>query len=388
MKGRFAVTFGIILLIVGVVNGYIGWHGHVFLAHLMGSYYVPSVYWIIFWIASLSYLLAWLGKKIMPYGISSLFKQIGSYWFACMQFGLLLLPLADLSAWLLHLASVPSDTYVRAIGSVILLIWALIFIRGSYNARSPIIRKYEITIPKQAGDWSQLRIAVASDIHLGTVVGNKHLQKLVDRLTLMQPDLILLPGDVIDDDIRPFIRKRMGEVMRQLKAPLGVFAVLGNHEYIGGHIPAYVAEMNKIGIRVLMDEVVLLADRLYVAGRKDKASEGMSDGRMPLEQLVKGLDPNKPLIVMDHQPYHLDRAAAAGADVMLSGHTHRGQLAPNHLITGRLFELDWGYLRKGDFHAIVSSGFGTWGPPLRLGSRSEIIELVIHFRQEERKEGL
>ena len=90
---------------------------------------------------------------------------------------------------------------------------------------------------------------------------------------------------------------------------------------------------------------------------------------------------------MDHQPYHLDKAADAGADVMLSGHTHRGQMAPNHLITRRLFELDWGYLRKGNLHAIVSSGFGTWGPPIRLGSRSEIIELTIHFKSNEREEG-
>ena len=89
---------------------------------------------------------------------------------------------------------------------------------------------------------------------------------------------------------------------------------------------------------------------------------------------------------MDHQPYQLDIAEAAGADVMLSGHTHRGQIAPNHLFTRRIFELDWGYLRKGNLHAIVSSGFGTWGPPIRLGSQSEIIELTIHFTSNDREE--
>ncbi|MGO4274331.1 metallophosphoesterase, partial [Paenibacillus sp. TAF58] len=135
------------------------------------------------------------------------------------------------------------------------------------------------------------------------------------------------------------------------------------------------------------DETVHVKERLYIVGRKDKAAERTPDGREALAALLEGTDSKQPIIVMDHQPYHLDKAADAGADVMLSGHTHRGQMAPNHLITRRLFELDWGYLRKGNLHAIVSSGFGTWGPPIRLGSRSEIIELTIHFKSNKREEG-
>ncbi|NOV03239.1 metallophosphoesterase [Paenibacillus planticolens] len=386
MKTRTVLSIALIFAIIFGLNGYIGWHGHVFLSNQLGSSFHPGIYWVVFWIVALSYLLAWAGSKVLPAGMSRVLKIIGSYWLAVMQFGFLLLPPTDLIAGILHLASVPADTYIPILGWIDAGILAIAMIRGAYNAQSPIIRKYEISIPKKAGDWEQLRIAVASDIHLGSIVGNRHLRKLVRHVHELKPDLILLPGDVIDDDIKPFIRYDMGTTMRELQAPLGVYAVLGNHEYIGGHIPAFVEQMNKIGIRVLMDETVHIQDRLYIVGRKDKAAERTAEGRKSLAALMEGTDRAQPVIVLDHQPYHLDKAEEAGADVMLSGHTHRGQISPNHLITRRLFELDWGYLRKGNLHAIVSSGFGTWGPPIRIGSRSEIIELIIHFKSNEREE--
>ncbi|MDD9270201.1 metallophosphoesterase [Paenibacillus sp. GCM10023248] len=386
MSIRALLSITLILAIVLGLNGYIGWHGQVFLSNQLGHFFHAGWYWPVFWVVALSYLLAWAGSKALPAAASRVLKIIGSYWFAIMQFGFLLLPLTDLAAGVLHLAGVSSQTYIPFLGWLAIAIMVLLMLRGSYNARSPILRKYELTVPKQAGDWNQLRVAVASDIHLGSIVGNRHLRKLVKHVNSLKPDLILLPGDVIDDDIRPFIRYDMGTTMRELQAPLGIYAVLGNHEYIGGHIPAFVEQMNRIGIRVLMDEVVHIQDRMYIAGRKDKASERMAGGRKELKELLTGTDPDQPIIVLDHQPYHLDKAEQAGADVMLSGHTHRGQIAPNHFITGRLFELDWGYMRKGRLHAIVSSGFGTWGPPIRLGSRSEIIELVIHFKSNEKEE--
>jgi predicted MPP superfamily phosphohydrolase len=196
--------------------------------------------------------------------------------------------------------------------------------------------------------------------------------------------LILLPGDVIDDDIEPFIRLRMGEIMKQMKAPLGVYAILGNHEYIGGKIKEFVKEMKSIDIEVLMDHSVRIADSFYIIGRKDRSAERIgAGGRMEIEALLEEVDRKLPLILMDHQPYHLDKSAASGIDLQLSGHTHRGQMAPIHWITKRLYELDWGYLQKGAMHTIVSSGYGSWGPPIRLGSRSEIIDIKLQFIEPE-----
>ncbi|OAS14978.1 metallophosphoesterase [Paenibacillus oryzisoli] len=381
MRNGMWLRVTIILAIVAAINGYIGWHLKVFLSHVGGASFHPWLYWPVFWIVAFAYVIGRFGTKVLPSTLTRLLNIIGSYWLAIIQFGILLLPVTDVVIGVLYASSVPSASYVPILGGIVTAVVLILLVVGSYLARTPVIRKYEITIPKQAGDWESLRVAVASDIHLGAVVGNRHLRKLVKQMKAMEPDLILLPGDVIDDDIKPFIRYQMGQIMRELQAPLGVYAVLGNHEYYGGHIPAFVEQMEQIGIRVLMDEVVHVQERLFIVGRKDKSAEHAVGGRQSLASLMERVDLTQPIIVMDHQPYQLDVAAAAGVDVNLSGHTHRGQIAPNHLFTRRIFELDWGYLRKGNLHALVSSGFGTWGPPIRLGSQSEIIELTIHFNK-------
>ncbi|MGC5324712.1 metallophosphoesterase [Brevibacillus sp. SYSU BS000544] len=367
MKPRVWAVLTGVLLIYSLIVFFIGWNGYVWLRTLVDVH--AGYYSVIMAILAYSYFLGRVNYRL------SIFKVIGSYWFAAVQFALILLPLADLSVLLASAVGIPLESAVFWTGAVVLAIFIFAFLLGSWNAWSPIVRTYQISIPKPAGKYRSLRIGMASDLHLGTLVGNVHLHRLVTQINALGPDLILLPGDVIDDDIEPFIRKNMGEVMKHLQAPLGVYAVLGNHEYIGKKIPEYVKEMTAINIRVLMDEIVTLADSITLIGRKDRAARQ----RQSLEQLVAGVDPAHPIFVMDHQPYELKQAALHGVDLMLSGHTHRGQIVPNHLITRRIFELDWGYLQKEQLHAIVSSGFGTWGPPLRLGSRSEIIQIDITF---------
>lgn len=163
--------------------------------------------------------------------------------------------------------------------------------------------------------------------------------------------------------------------MKQMQAPLGVYGVLGNHEYYGGAIPEFLQEMKKIDIHIMLDEVIKIEDSFYLVGRRDKTERD----RQSFEELMSTVDKSLPVIAMDHQPFALKQAEESGVDLLLSGHTHRGQMAPNHLITRRMYELDWGYVQKGVFHAIVSSGFGFWGPPLRLGSRSEVIQIEVTF---------
>ncbi|MFH5181652.1 metallophosphoesterase [Paenibacillus sp. TAB 01] len=369
------MAFTPILLLFVLINLYIGGHG----AYLLSHYAVPIspvVYWILFAILVFSYLIGrsrWLRGPV-----GRLLKVIGSYYFAVMEFLVLLLPLADLTAWICSLAGVPTNVFLPWIGWSTALVLLILLLRGSWNAWMPIVRTYELNIEKKAGALKELRVLVASDIHLGNIVGKKHLNKLVRQVNELKPDLILLPGDVLDDSIEPFLRNRMAEVVQHLKAPLGTFAVLGNHEYYGGHIEEYVKQMAAIGIRVLRDELVLVNDAFYVAGRKDKTAES-AGGRLPSAELLAAADLSRPVLMLNHQPYQFDQSAAAGADVLLCGHTHRGQFAPNHLITRRLFELDWGYMRKDRMHVVVSSGFGTWGPPIRLASRSEIVQLRVRF---------
>jgi predicted MPP superfamily phosphohydrolase len=257
----------------------------------------------------------------------------------------------------------------------------MILAYGAWNATHTVWRSYEIALEKSAGDLSELRIVMVSDIHLGKIVDNRRLQYLVDQINARQPDLVLLAGDVIDEDIGHFIDQDMASTFRQLQSRFGVFAVLGNHEYIGRETEAAIELMRSGGITMLRDSYLNVDNRFIIAGRDDwDRQRFMGSPRKPLAQWLQGIDPTKPLILMDHQPRELAAAQAIGADLIVSGHTHRGQLYPNHWVTQRLYELDWGYLQKGALHAIVSSGFGTWGPPIRTNANSEIIEIIVKFR--------
>ncbi|HLO04923.1 MAG TPA: metallophosphoesterase, partial [Symbiobacteriaceae bacterium] len=121
----------------------------------------------------------------------------------------------------------------------------------------------------------------------------------------------------------------------------------------------------------------------YIIGRDDWSGQSRwGRPRKPLTEIIQGVDPALPLILMDHQPNRLNEAQAAGIDLLVCGHTHRGQMFPNHLLTRRVFEIDWGHLKKGALHVIVSLGFGTWGPPVRIGNRPEVVSIRVRFTGE------
>ncbi|WP_391559950.1 metallophosphoesterase [Robertmurraya sp.] len=367
MKAAMYSRLVLTIILYSVFTFYISWNVHLWLQSTFSVNILGLVIAVIF-LLSYSYVLARFFKKLL------ILKYIGSYWFGIIQYTLLLLPIADFIGWLFIFAGFSSDSVIFWVGTIVLLVMISILGLGTFNAYNPVIREHEIEIDKEA-PFSSLRVVMASDMHFGHLSGKTHANRLVHEVNSLQPDLILLPGDIIDDDPEPFIQKGFGSIMEKLSARYGVYGILGNHEYYGGGIPMYIKEMQRIGIPILMDETVVLEGGIQVVGRKDKTDRN----RKNIEKLLESLDETKPIFIMDHQPLELVQAAEHGADLMLSGHTHRGQMAPNHLITRRIFELDWGYLKKNQLHAFVSSGFGFWGPPLRIGSRSEILLIDITF---------
>lgn len=372
---RMLLSGLVMLLVLGLVNVYIGFHLWVLIEDLLPEF--PAVaYWTVFMIIAFAYMIGMVPWPQAVKPIARFFKVVGSYYLACMEFAIIVLPLTDVLYWVLGLMGFDRTVYIPEAGVTLVVLLAVFLIWGSRNAWSTVVRKHPIRIHKSTGRGAPLTIAVASDLHLGNIVGNRHLSRMVREINSMQPDIILLAGDVLDDSIEPFIRNNMSEQLKRLKARHGVYAVLGNHEYYGGSIDEYTRVMRSIGIHVLQDEVVETAG-LYIVGRKDKTAESLAGGRKSVAALLENLDLKRPVIMMDHQPTGFDLAAKAGVDVLLSGHTHRGQIAPNHFITKRLFELDWGYLLKDKLHVVVSSGYGTWGPPIRLASRSELIKLEV-----------
>lgn len=362
------LLFFVAFLLYNLLVLYLGWNGYHWLKSLklVNS---PFLYLLFVFLLAYAYILSHFIRS------STFLKIIGSYWLAIFEYGLLLFPIANLS-WLLLQVFIPADDVTRFIGSITFGILLFLIIYGSFNAYSPVVRNYPIVLDKKQGKRASIRIAMASDMHFGTLSGKRHLNRLIREVNKLQPDLILLVGDIIDDDPLPFLKKKMGDQLKELDAPLGVYGVLGNHEYYGKMIPTFLEEMKRIGVHMLLDEAVTVDQTIRIIGRKDKTD----DTRLSIADLLASDDHQLPLLMMDHQPTALNEGMKAGIDLLLCGHTHRGQLAPNHLITKKVFELDYGYKKKNQLHTIVSSGFGFWGPPIRIGSRSEIVSIDINFK--------
>ena len=385
MRGAaIAVFISIALLVYGAINWYIFLRGWQALPRLP---WLRVAYAALFVLSAGAFVAGRFLERTNCTDLTTAMVWIGSFWLA----GILYFILSLISLDLLRLSNALFHWWPRAVTEHYLSAKAAAFalvlggalitvIAGHVNALSPRVARLELGIDKTAGARRELRIALVSDIHLGTIIGNGRLASLVDLVNAQQPDLILLAGDIVDEDIGRVIRDNLGETLRKFEAPLGVYGITGNHEYIGG-AAAVVEYLNGHGVTMLRDSVALIEGGFYLAGRDDRSGKRF-DGRLrrSLHDLLKGVDRTKPVILLDHQPFDLDSAAAQGADLQLSGHTHHGQLWPLNFITNRVYELSWGYKKKGSTHFYVSSGYGTWGPPVRTGNRPEIVVITLRFK--------
>ena len=252
---------------------------------------------------------------------------------------------------------------------------AVMLIFGYYKFSHPSINTYDIKINKKAGERKELRVVGISDIHLGLSIDKKRLSQYVDQINVLNPDIIVIAGDLIDNSIRPLNSERMEEELNRLNAPLGIYMCLGNHEYISG-IDSSLDFLKKTKITLLADSVAYIKNSFWVLGRNDRIAGNL---RRPLADLLAKTNKDEPIFLLDHQPFHLEDAEKNGVDFQFSGHTHNGQLFPGNLIAKKIFELGHGYKRKGNLHVYVSSGLGLWGPLFRIGTESEIAVFNVKF---------
>ncbi|AFQ42712.1 metallophosphoesterase [Desulfosporosinus meridiei] len=380
----FMIVVTMVLLVYGGLNYYIGLRGWQALFSYV-PFFNSKVYWTIFLLLSLAYLFSRLLKKFLPIILHEILTVLGAYWMACMLYFLLIILLLDLLRVFdsrLHFVPVGIKQSLNPVlGLTVFVLVIGIISYGAWNARHPRINHYDLTITKQAGALKKLHVVMVSDIHLGTIIQNDHLTKLVDKVNELKPDLILMAGDVFDEDIESKNKQQVADNFRRLSSTYGSFAVLGNHEYIGGNANEAIKYLNEAGVKVLRDSSEEVGGSFALVGRDDlSGSRFNGTKRESLATLMEGINPSLPIIVMDHQPSHLEEPVEQKVDLQVSGHTHNGQLFPIQFITQKVFEQDWGYLRKGDFQLIVSSGYGTWGPPIRIGNTPEIVDITITFK--------
>jgi len=382
MNAQFLLFFGSFFLVYLAANVYVGLRGwqafHALPAFPGGRFYSL----LLFFVAG-SFFMERLAGDNIPLAASTGLAVAGGIWLAALFYLVMFCLMIDAIRLLNRFVPLIPGRLRRSralVGGVAVALVAAILAFGIWNARYTVWRQYDVKVDKAAGDLRELKIVLVTDIHLGKIIRNGRLTELVDSINSRRPDLVLLAGDIIDEDIGPFISENMAATFQRIQSRFGVFAVLGNHEYIGRQTETAVELLRKSGITVLRDSFVNVEDRFVVAGREewDRTRFGYRP-RKPLADLLQGADVKKPILLLDHQPRNLSEPADAGVDLQVSGHTHRGQLFPNQWLTGALYELDHGYLRKGNLQVIISAGFGTWGPPVRTSAASEIVEIKVVF---------
>ncbi len=379
--GAFIIFVSIVTVVYGGINFYI---------YIRGLHTLPTAgnfrlwYSVSFWTLAATFIAARILERTWPCGLTEAITWIGSFWLAAMLFFFIFILVVDVVR-LLHLifGFLPAAVTADPARTRLILFWsAIVFavvqsFAGFINASTPRVVDVFAGTDKPMKDGKPVTLAVATDIHLGTIIGPRKAEKLVNMLNGMNADVILLAGDVVDEDIAPVIRKDIGRSLLKLKARYGVYAITGNHEYIGGAEKAvkYLTEHN---ITFLRDTFTVIDNRFTLAGRDDRDKVRFTGkDRKPLSEVLAGTDPSLPLILMDHQPFNLDSVAKAGVDLQISGHTHHGQIWPFNYITKAIYTLSWGYLKKDQTNFYVSCGYGTWGPPVRLGNRPEVVRITF-----------
>lgn len=363
----FLSIFIISLLVYGLLVFYVGWSIYKgFNLHRIK--WIKYIYIVLIAFVSISFILGRYGNGIR------MIQAIGNYWLALFCILLLTLPFVHIILLLLRLTKI--DRYSSKKWATIfmsaIVVFGLAF--GIYQAYSAKITTYNINIDKEGPD--QLKVVLLTDTHFGYLSGLGHAKRMVEKVNAMHADYIFISGDLIDDDLSIVQEKGILDVISQLNSKFGTYTVLGNHDKDEVGTQEIIKAFETANMKVIYENSQLLDNQIYVVGRKD-LSEGE---RLSADELISYLDQAQPIIVLDHQPSDLIALSEAGADLTLSGHTHHGQIFPGNLVTNRLFPNDYGLTQFNNMYSIVSSGYGFWGPPMRIGSQSEIVEVNITFK--------
>lgn len=257
----------------------------------------------------------------------------------------------------------------------IIFLVATLLTYGYYQVAHPVVRHVSVDLNKGQTATDSVRLVVMTDLHIGELIGEKTLNRYVDLANQQQGDLILLGGDIVDYELRFADQANASQLLSQLKAPLGVYAVLGNHEYRAS-IHAKKKWLREIeGLTLLVDSVVSPKGAFYLIGRDDYINKQ----RKKLSYLLLGKDKRKPVIVLDHQPAAISEMVMNKIDLGIHGHTHGGQIWPNNHRLKFVYEFVSGLHRKGASQFFVSNGVGSAYPLVRIGTRSEVVVMVVRW---------
>ena len=354
------------LAVMLVMQGFVSWH----VWRVLPFSTPVKLVILLLMLAALACMVLQFKSDNVPLGVATAMYEIGNSWLIISFYLLMAFLLLDIGR-LVHL--VPG-TWLKdnAVTSIILTgLMLTTFIAGNIHYHNK--QRQEINLTTDKPLERPLKIVMLSDMHAGYHNHRDEVGRWVDMVNAEKPDLILIAGDIIDGRVRPLKAQGTTSELKRFNAP--AIACLGNHEYITG-LDEALSLLKDTGISILRDDTVTIAG-VTIAGRDDRSNPG----RKSVEQLVQGVDRNNYIILLDHQPYHLEEAEKNGVDLQLSGHTHRGQVWPLNWVTRAMYECDYGQWQRGKTDYYVSSGIGIWGGKFRIGTDSEYAVINITPKQ-------
>ena len=264
----------------------------------------------------------------------------------------------------------------RTVTFVITGIVAAITIYGLIEARCVGVTELRVRMPNLPRELEGMRIAQISDVHMGRIVRGARLEQIVTKVNDLQPDLVLITGDLVDAEALHM--EEMVHPLRRLKGQYGVYAVTGNHEFYAG-IGQVEAFLQQAGVTLLRNRWVTINNGLQLIGHDDPVAFRMTGERPPpINEIMRGIDRSKPVILMLHTPATtLDQLQSLGINLQLSGHTHKGQLWPFNYLVKLIFKTPYGLFTNANATIYVSRGTSTWGPPMRVAAPPEITLITL-----------
>ena len=272
----------------------------------------------------------------------------------------------------------------------------LMSVYGIVNAQNLKVTTYDVTVDKSSKQ-DELNVVLIADLHLGYSVGVKQMERMVNKINELQPDVVVVAGDIFDNEFSAIYNPvRLAEILRGINSKYGVYAVYGNHDIEEDILCGFtfsdddvtqvtsIKEMDDFiencRFTFLYDEAILINDDFYIYGRPDEERPNFgNDSRLEAEKITEGLDLSKLIICVDHEPHDQKKLSAAGVDVDLNGHTHAGQLFPGNIIINFFWDIAYGYKNFDGMHNIVTSGVGLFGPNMRTFTKAEIAQVKIHL---------
>lgn len=357
------------LMFLSMIAAYLGGNAYIFVRALQALSCFPLSVKLflgaLYWLAAFALVISLFARNVeMPELLARGLFNVGSIWLVFTLYMVFVLLLTDLSRLFFPLTKAAG--FGIALGFTVCLL-----AYGHYNYKHPNIHRMDLSLEKPL-QGNPMKIVAISDVHLGNGTRKPQLKKFVEMINAENPDLIVIGGDLIDNSLLPLYQQNMAEELNQLKAPMGIYLVPGNHEYISG-MEACEAFLKETPITLLRDSVVTLPNGMQIMGRDDRSNRR----RLPIADLMQRADKSKPVLLLDHQPYEVAKKDSLGIDIQFSGHTHHGQVWPLSLLVDNMYEQSHGYRKWQHSHVYVSSGLSLWGPPFRIGTDSDMAVMTI-----------